>query len=185
MSNQSNSALMELNNRLLAGKASLEQSEIDDLLINLRIELSRAESEKQLDSDIEAESWQNIFNGLFSSELSNTFMENMDKDLFFGFGEYLASLSNQSNKKIISIIHNYLNLFRNSTFLQKIYEERRWDKLIHALIVQSNYTFDVLFNQRVNQYKKKSLFSIITVSYTHLDVYKRQVVYFGTIQQSI
>ena len=88
-------------------------------------------------------------------------MENMDKDLFFGFGEYLTSLSNQSNEKIVSIIHNYLNLFRNSTFLQKIYDERRWDNLIHTLIVQSNYTFDVLFNQRVNQYKKKNLFRII------------------------
>ena len=56
-------------------------------------------------------------------------MDNMDKDLFFSFGEYLGSFSNQSNNKIVSITHNYLNLFRNSSFLQKIYDERRWDKL--------------------------------------------------------
>ena len=49
MSNQSNSSLAELNDKLLAGKASLEQSEIDDLIINLRIELSRALSNSQLD----------------------------------------------------------------------------------------------------------------------------------------
>ncbi len=153
--------ITELNDKLLAGKASLEQSEIDDLIINLRIELSRALSNSQLANEQDVEYWQNIFNGLFSSELANPFMENMDKDLFFGFGEYLTSLSKQSNEKIVSIIHNYLNLFRNSTFLQKIYDERRWDNLIHSLIVQSNYTFDVLFNQRVTQYKKKNLFRII------------------------
>ena len=138
MSNQSNSSLAELNDKLLAGKASLEQSEIDDLIINLRIELSRALSNSQLANEQDVKYWQNIFNGLFSSELANPFMENMDKDLFFGFGEYLTSLSKQSNEKIVSIIHNYLNLFRNSTFLQKIYDERRSDNLIHTLILQSN-----------------------------------------------
>lgn len=170
MSNQSNSSLTELNDKLLAGKAALEQSEIDDLIINLRIELSQVVNNNQLASEQDAELWQNIFDGLFSSELATQFMESMDKDLFFGFGEYLTLLSNSSNEKIVSITHNYLNLFRNSTFLQKIYEERRWDNLIHALIVQGNYTFDVLFNQRVNQYKKKSLFRIIkdnnTIDYT-------------------
>jgi long-subunit acyl-CoA synthetase (AMP-forming)/GNAT superfamily N-acetyltransferase len=161
MNNQSNSSLAELNDKLLAGKAALEQSEIDDLIINLRIELSRAVGSNQLANEQDVEYWQNIFDGLFSSELASPFMENMDKGLFFGFGEYLGSLSNQSNEKIVSIIHNYLNLFRNSTFLQKIYDERRWDNLIYTLIVKSNYTFDVLFNQRINQYKKKNLFRII------------------------
>jgi hypothetical protein len=161
MSNVSNSSLTELNDKLLAGKAALETIEIEDLLINLRIELSRAVKENLFESEIEAESWKNIFMGLFSSELANPFMESMDKDLFFSFGEYLTSFSSHSNEKTVSITHNYLNLFRNSTFLQKIYNERRWDKLIHTLIVQSNYTFDVLFNQRVNQYKKKNLFRII------------------------
>ena len=166
MSNQPNSSLTELNDKLLAGKAALEQSEIDDLIINLRIELSRAINSKQLSNEQDAEHWQNIFNGLFSSELANPFMENMDKDLFFSFGEYLASILSPSEEKIVSITHNYLNLFRNSSFLQKIYDERRWDNLIHTLIVQSNYTFDVLFNQRVNQYKKKNLFRIIKDGYT-------------------
>lgn len=161
MNNQPNSSLTELNDKLLAGKASLEQKEIEELLINLRIELSRAVSDKHLDSENETEMWQSIFNGLFSSELANPFIENMDKDLFFSFGEYLASLQDDSNENIVSIIHNYLNLFRYSSFLQKIYEERRWDKLIHGLIIESSYTFDILFNQRVNQYKKKNLFRVI------------------------
>jgi long-chain acyl-CoA synthetase len=161
MINQSNSSLTELNDKLLAGKAALENNEVEDLLINLRIELSRSVKENLLESEIEAESWKNIFTGLFSSELANPFMESMDKDLFFSFGDYLTSFSNQSDEKIVSITHNYLNIFRNSCFLQKIYNERKWDRLIHTLILQSSYTFDVLFNQRVNQYKKKNLFRII------------------------
>lgn len=161
MTTQSNSSLTELNDKLLAGKASLEQREIDDLIINLRIGLNRAVSEKHFASEVEIENWKSIFDGLFSSELANPFMENMDKDLFYSFGESLASNSNRTNEKIVSITHNYLNLFRNSSFLQKIYDERRWDDLIHTLIVKSNYTFDVLFNQRVSQYKKKNLFRII------------------------
>ena len=64
-------------------------------------------------------------------------------------------------KKIVSIIHSYLNLFRNSPFLQTIYDERKCDNLIHILIVQSAHTFDVLFNQRVDQYKKKIFFELL------------------------
>lgn len=166
MNDQPISSLKELNDKLLAGKAALEQSEIDDLIINLRIELIRAVSTNQLANVQDVEHWQNIFSGLFSSELADPFMENMDKDLFFVFGEYLTSFSKQSNNKIVSITHSYLNLFRYSQFLQKIYDERRWDNLIHLLIIQSSYTFDVLFNQRVNQYKKKNLFRIIKDSST-------------------
>ena len=154
MSEQINSALNELNEKLLAGRASLEANEINDLVINLQIELNRSIKDKQLDQESDLEIWESIFNGLFSSELANLFMKNVDKDLFFALGEYLTSYSSISSKKTDSIIYNYLNLFRNSSFLQKIYDERKWDKLIHSLIAQSSYTFDVLFNQRVDQYKK-------------------------------
>ena len=161
MTDQTKTILIELNDKLQAGKASLETNEINDLLVNLRIELSRAISKKHLNDDDKAEHWLNIFNALFSSELDNPFMEEMDKDLFFELGEYLSSLTNPPTEILVSIIHNYLNLFRDSSFLQKIYDERRWDNLIHTLILKSNYTFDVLFNQRVKQYKMKSLFRVI------------------------
>ncbi len=165
MINQKNSSVTKLKDQLLAGSASLEANEIENLIINLKIELSKLVEKRQLNNSDIQEIWKNIFNGLFSSELANPFMENMDKDLFFSFGEYLLSLSDK-NKKVISIIHDYLNLFRYSSFLQKIYDERRWDKLIHDLIIESSYTFDILFNQRVNQYKKKNLFRVIKSNQT-------------------
>jgi long-subunit acyl-CoA synthetase (AMP-forming)/predicted GNAT family acetyltransferase len=162
MNSQNKSPLTELNEKLLAGKASLEKNEISELLINLQIELGRTISSSKSDFEINLNNWQNIFTGIFNGELVNPFMEDMDKNLFFSFGEYLLSVSDPAEEKIISIIYNYLNLFRCSSFLQKIYDEKRWEKLILDLIKNSNYTFDVLFNQRVSQYKKKNLFRIIT-----------------------
>ncbi len=172
MSNQSISSLAEINDKLLSGKAALENSEIEDLIINLQTEFSNAVSNKHFNFDAETDVWLNIFDGLFSSGLANQFMEKMENNLFYSFGEYLTLSPVESDKKIISIIHNYLNLFRYSSFLQKIYDDRRWDKLIHSLIVQSSYSFNVLFEQRVKQYKKKNLFRVIkghkTTDYTWL-----------------
>ncbi len=186
MIDQKNSSLTELKDQLLAGSASLEANEIDNLIINLKIELSRLIENQQMNNADFQEIWENIFNGLFSSELAVRFMEEMDKDLFFALGEYLSS-SLDKNEKVISIIHNYLNLFRYSSFLQKIYDERRWDKLIHDLIVQSSYTFDVLFNQRVNQYKKKILFRVIrgdqTIDYTWQKTFSLVSTYRSAIHQ--
>jgi long-chain acyl-CoA synthetase len=170
MSDQQNTNLTELNSQLLSGSAALEKNEINDLLINLKIELNRFVEKKQNKVDSEPEIWGSILNGLFSSELAGRFMKEMDNDLFYSFGELLASLLMGGDKNIVSVVHNYLNLFRNSSFLEKIYDERRWDSLIHDLIVHSSYTFDVLFDQRVNQYKKRNLFRIIkgnrTIDYT-------------------
>lgn len=186
MIDQKNSSIPELKDKLLAGSASLEANEIENLIINLKIELSQLVEKQQLNNSNLQEIWENIFNGLFSSELANSFMEEMDKDLFFALGEYLSS-SPDKNEKVISIIHNYINLFRYSSFLQKIYDERRWDKLIHNLIVQSSYTFDVLFNQRVNQYKKKILFRVIngdqTIDYTWQKTFSMVSTYRSAIHQ--
>ena len=170
MSNQSVPSLSVINDRLLAGKASLEIFEIEDLIHNLRIEFGRAVNEKTFNSDADSTMWGKIFEGLFSSGLAGVFMEKIEKDIYFSLGEYLASLPGVPEPVIVSIIHNYLNLFRYSSFLQKIYDERRWDNLIHSLILRSSYTFDILFEQRVNQYKKKTLFRVIkedrTIDYT-------------------
>lgn len=161
MTNQSKSSLSEILEKINAGKAALEQNEIDDLFANLSIEINRTVKENFLNEAEESRNWLNILNGLFESELANSFMKSIDKELFFSFGNYLVSFSENQNLIINSTIHSYLNLFRNSYFLQNIYDERKWDNLVNKLIIQSSYTFDVLFNQRVNRYKRKNLFRII------------------------
>ena len=161
MTNQSKSSLSEILEKINAGKAALEQNEIDDLFANLSIEINRTVKENFLNEAEESKNWLNILNGLFESELANSFMKSIDKELFFSFGNYLVSFTENQNLIINSIIHSYLNLFRNSYFLQNIYDDRKWDSLVNKLIIQSSYTFDVLFNQRVNRYKRKNLFRII------------------------
>lgn len=161
MNNQLKSSLTEILGKINSGKAALEQNEIDDLFANLSIEINRVCKENSLTDAEESKAFLNILSGLFESELANDFMVMFDKDLFYQLGENLLKHSDDENKIITLIIHNYLNLFRYSSFLQKIYEERKWDSLIHSLIIKSNYTFNVLFNQRVKQYRKKTLFRIM------------------------
>jgi len=96
-----------------------------------------------------------IVPGKFASPL----MESFNKEIFFGFGNYL--LANAEKGKTDLLIHEYLNLFRFSSFLKRIYEEERWEKLIEDLILQSNYTISTLFSQRVRDYRNKPLFRII------------------------
>jgi long-chain acyl-CoA synthetase len=170
MSKHTKSSLLEIQDKINAGKASLEQNEIDDLIVNLSIEINNIIKENALTNRDESEICLNIFNGLFDAEMANSFMQTVDKQLFYQFGEYLLAQDVVDNKNVTKIIHCYLSLFRYPFFLSKIYNDRKWDDLIYKLIVKSCYTFNVLFDQRVNQYKKKNLFRIIkdnkTIDYT-------------------
>ncbi len=114
MSSQPISSLTEINDKLLAGKAALEKTEIQDLIQELQAEFSRVVREKQFKSNSETSVWLNIMEGIFSSGLAGLFMEKIEKDTFFSFGEYLASLPGNSDPNVASIIHSYLNLFRYS-----------------------------------------------------------------------
>jgi long-chain acyl-CoA synthetase len=156
-----NSSLTEIRDKVLAGRSALEKNEVEDLINNLQIELNRAITGNHLNSEKPQKQWEEIFSSLFSAEFAEDLMTAVDKDLFYAFGEYLNGLNIKNNRSAVSVIHNYLNLFRVSAFLQKIYGENRWEYLVHSLILSSSFTFDVLFNHRVDQYRKKKLFRII------------------------
>lgn len=161
MNSQIKSSLSEILEKINAGKAALEQNEIEDLLANFSIEINRLINNNVLANEDDSKIFSNILNGLFESDLANAFMSYADKQLFFQLGVNLLNQSDDKNEQLKSTIHNYLNLFRNSAFLQKIYNERKWDSLIHNLILKSDYSFNILFDQRVKQYKRKNLFRII------------------------
>jgi long-chain acyl-CoA synthetase len=155
------SSLTEIRDKVLAGRSALEKNEVEDLINNLQIELNRAIADNHLNSEKPQKQWEEIFSSLFSAEFAEDLMTAVDKDLFYSFGEYLNGLNLKNNRSAVSVIHNYLNLFRVSAFLQKVYGENRWEYLVHSLILSSSFTFDVLFNHRVDQYRKKNLFRII------------------------
>lgn len=162
MSKSSAPELKELFEKLSAGKASLEANEIEDLFVNIKIELSNSIKNNLLSSAFFTEQWNHIFESLAYTDWADDFMNTIDTELFYSAGNYLLNIFNQDDINKKQIIHHYLNLFRSSEFLTKIFNDRKWDKLIYDLIVKSDYTFEVLFHQRVNQYPKKNLFRLIS-----------------------
>ena len=100
-----------------------------------------------------------IFSNLFPSNFYNPLAEGIDEEIYFHFGEALLSVELLENDK--TIIHDYLDLFRLTGFLKRVYGEKQWEKLTLDLIVKSNFKVDTLFNQRVEDYGNKPLFKII------------------------
>ncbi len=102
--------------------------------------------------------WKSIFNLLIQNGFSEKFAEFISPSVFYDFGKSLTKTI--SGKDIIPLIHLYLDIFRRSQFLVKIYNDRRWDDLIKELIEKSNFTVRELFYQRSKFYKHKPLFRI-------------------------
>jgi long-subunit acyl-CoA synthetase (AMP-forming)/GNAT superfamily N-acetyltransferase len=94
-------------------------------------------------------------------DIAKKIMAKIDKEVFYNFGGYLCSQHKKPANKFVKITREYLNLFRYPSILRRIYEEKKWETLIHELIVKSNYNTKILFNQRVRDYKNKPLFKII------------------------
>ena len=100
-----------------------------------------------------------IFITVAQPDFAKELMERIDKGLFFDFGTYLNN--ERSVQTLNFIIHEYLNLFRHSALLRRIYNEQKWETLILDLILKSNFNMNILFNQRLRDYKDKPLFNII------------------------
>lgn len=84
----------------------------------------------------------------------------LDKDNFFNFGEYLINELNPKKKETRRLIYAWLDLFRKSSFLRKIYDEQRWPGLIEKMVRESNLTLAQLFKQRTLDYNEKVLFRV-------------------------
>jgi long-subunit acyl-CoA synthetase (AMP-forming) len=145
-----------------AGSGSKTENEIDETGEYLNEFISQ--SSGRID-DLILVKWNSISESAQISDMLLPLSHRLEKEGFFNFGSFL--LKNASNKKIKdtdnlrTAIHHYLNFFRQSTFLKKIYDEKRWESLIHQLIRVSNFNLAKLFEQRVNEYGRKTLFKII------------------------
>jgi len=117
-------------------------------------------AKKSLSGD-EAEALLKVFIAAAQPTFAKQFMGEIDKEVYFNFGNYLNVQLNNPTKAFINIAHEYLNLFRFPSLLRRIYEEQKWEPLIHELILKSNYNTRVLFNQRLRDYKNKTLFKVI------------------------
>ncbi len=165
-------SVLEIRDKIFAGDSALEKKERLQLISKFNDELKKIIDESIFEkfTDIII-IWEEIFNSAVSSNLGYNLSKELNPDLMFQFGEYLL----QCRKNLISdeipnlnkLMHGYLDVFRLSEFLTKIYGDRRWDNLILELIEKSNFTFGKLFEQRKNEYSAKPLFKLISGKIQH------------------
>ena len=115
----------DLKEKFFSGRSALEEEQVKLLYDELQSVIKNISDNDFLSSDtglvIELTE---ILKSVVPGEFANSMMESFDKEIFFGFGNYL--LANADKEKTGSLIHEYLNLFRFSSFLKRIYEEERW-----------------------------------------------------------
>ena len=153
-------SLLQIRDNLLAGKASFETDEENILYNNFASALKTIIDDHlfSVTSDVSNVVFE-IFEAAINAELSKNLMASMPVDIFFFFGEYINKPTSVVQK---NLIHSYLDNFRYSQFLKKIYHEKRWAKLVEELIRKSNFNFRVLFSRHAKEYSDKTLFKIIT-----------------------
>ncbi len=111
--------ISELKEKFFSGRSAQEDEQVKHLYDELQNVIKKIIVNNFLSSDsgLAAELTE-IFQSVVRGKFANSLMESFDKEIYFGFGNYL--LSNANREKIPKLIHEYLNLFRFSSFLQKI-----------------------------------------------------------------
>ncbi|MCX8106223.1 MAG: GNAT family N-acetyltransferase [Ignavibacterium album] len=151
-----NNDLKTLSEILLAGKSAIEKPESEKVISDIIDAFGIYNRSEINDSD-----FLNLLSNLAGTGFEKELMNKIPADLFYSIGEKILNTNHNIQSFNNSIIHLYLNLFRYSEFLRRIYDDKKWEELVLQLIIRSNFTFDKLFKQRVKQYRQKTLFKII------------------------
>jgi long-subunit acyl-CoA synthetase (AMP-forming)/GNAT superfamily N-acetyltransferase len=162
--NVSNKTLTSIKEKLFAGKAAFESDELEKLCKQIENEMNSAiKNQSVCKNDEISKEWLEIFESISIGDFADTLFSSLDKENFYDFGNHLIEekVNYPENDIIVLLMHAYLNLFRTTSLLKKIYKEKKWQKLVNELISASNYNVNILFNQRVSQYKDKTLFKIL------------------------
>ncbi|MBK9098799.1 MAG: GNAT family N-acetyltransferase [bacterium] len=157
--------IFSITEKFITGLTFFGKRDISEQLDTFAETLKQIPLEKRNLSKDETEALHKIFVAAAQPEFAKRFMGDVDKEVFFSFGSFLNDqLSKVDSAKKLS--HEYLNLYRFSSLLRRIYEDKKWESLIHELILKSDYNTNTLFKQRLRDYPKKTLFKVITGSTT-------------------
>ena len=153
----------KIRDQIFAGKAALDNNQTSFLLNSINRELNSVVKEDSFSQNHALiKTWQEILEFSFSGQLAHDIAEQLDVEIFYKFGDYLnKSFDNLNQSSLINLAHAYLDIFRLSPFLIKIYGEKKWEILVLDLVKKSNFTVSELFKQRVRDYKNKGLFKVI------------------------
>ena len=162
--------IISVTEKVLSGLPSLGRKDISKQLQSFSQIIKQFPEQKKFSKN-DFETLHKIFTAIARPEIAKQFLSEVDTEKFYAFGKHLIKHLSKQFEQIRKITHEYLNLFRFPCFLRRIYDqsqqvdglagEQKWEKLIHDLILKSNYHTGVLFNQRLRDYKNKTLFKVI------------------------
>lgn len=157
-----NKELLKIRDLFFAGKSAFETEQLKKTLIQINSYLEKITSNDLFKRQNSIASLlTDIFSSAFSGKLASSLAVELNKETYYNFGNYILKKLKTDKQKYSNLAHEYLNLLRVTEFLTKIYEEKRWEKLIENLILESNFKVSTLFNQRVRDYKGKTLFKVL------------------------
>jgi long-subunit acyl-CoA synthetase (AMP-forming)/GNAT superfamily N-acetyltransferase len=178
--------ISKIREQIFAGKAALEKDELEPLLLSFEEKLKEIYETDSFGKDQHLiQIWEGIFSSVFPARLAPDLMHKIGTEIYYNFGNYLLKKLAETQKPdynyLKNLTHSFLNLFRFSELLTRIYEQKEWEILIHDLIIKSNFDINSLFRQRIDDYNSQALFTLlhgsIETKYTWDDIYERTKTY--------
>ncbi|MDX1699846.1 MAG: AMP-binding protein, partial [Melioribacteraceae bacterium] len=159
-------SLKNLRNKLQAGKTSLNESEMHELLFETTKTITASTSDHQVINDQNLiEELSELFFVILEGDYLKIFISKFEESDYFSVGITLKNSYDEGEKSetnsLNKLTYQYLNFFRYSDFLKKISNNEKWTKLISDLIDFSAFNTKELFKQRVSQYGKETLFNVL------------------------
>lgn len=142
----------ELFQKLTEGIPSLDKESVQILQINFQKYLKDLILKKNFEN---ANYGIELFKLISELKAVNVFSEIIDPDDLF---ELITSTFEFDFSEELSV---YLEFIRNSNFLKKITDHKKWTNLISKIIKKSNYSVGRLFEDRVKLYGNKTLLNIL------------------------
>lgn len=156
------SELSQLEDNLRAGAGSLEKNELTSLLKNINHSIKETVQKDYFKkAPATSHNWDAILEAVIVNRLDKMLTETLDTDIYFNFGQYLLKYIDNSDNALMMLIHNYLDIFRQSAFLVRIKDTYPWEQLILELIDKSNFHLGQLVKQRIRDYPDKTIFRLL------------------------
>ena len=130
--------IISIADKFITGLTSFGKKDISEQLDSFAETLKQIPLEKRGLADEEIEALLRIFIAAGKPDFAKQFMGEIDVEVYFSFGSFLNNQLTK-NEKLEKLTHEYLNLFRFSSLLRRIYTQQKWEPLTHELIQKSNY----------------------------------------------
>ena len=130
----------KIKEQLLAGRVALDKQELGSLLFAIEKHLNEICETDLFGNDFKSiQKWNEIFDYIYPAQIAYDLMNKIDSDIYYRFGNYLLEkLSNSQGQNYIylkNITHSFLDLFRLPELLKRIYGQKKWEVLIHKLVL--------------------------------------------------